>query len=134
MNAPEHNSVVCLPMAIDSIATSDLAAERGAKQYAVLMTGHAPDIVIKKYGGLGEMFVYMLRDAGEIWDIFPVIDGKFLSDQELEKYAGVVVTGSRHDAHGSEPWIEKLCGILQRLHQKRTKMLGICFGHQVRPR
>lgn len=109
----------------------ELPKEGAGKRYAVLMTGHAPDGAIKKYGGYGEMFVHLLSDPGETWDIFAVIEGKFPSDEELDSYDGFVVTGSRHDAHGSEPWIEKLCEILQRLHEKQKRTLGVCFGHQV---
>ena len=47
------------------------------------------------------------------------------------QFDGFVVTGSRHDAHGPEDWISKLCEVLQRIHANKQKVLGVCFGHQV---
>eukprot|EP00249_Psilotum_nudum_P028895 c38887_g1_i1 orf=343-1125(-) len=99
--------------------------------FAVLLAGQTLEYVQKKYGGLGCLFVKFLSDPGETWDIFPVIKGHFPTDEELQKYDGFVVTGSRHDAHGGEDWIQKLCQLIQKVHQKRKKLLGICFGHQV---
>ncbi|KAL2613058.1 hypothetical protein R1flu_024750 [Riccia fluitans] len=70
----------------------------------------------------------------DTWDVYPVVEGIFPSDEDLEKYDGFVLTGSRHDAHANEPWILKLCELLQSLHEKKSRMLGICFGHQVMSR
>lgn len=94
-------------------------------------TGHAAEYTINTYGSYGQMFVKLLSDPGEIWDEIFVVEGKFPSEEELEKYDGFVITGSRHDAHGDEDWIERLCTVLQRIHEKRKKLLGVCFGHQV---
>ncbi|XP_024383093.1 gamma-glutamyl peptidase 5 isoform X2 [Physcomitrium patens] len=57
--------------------------------------------------------------------------GQFPSPEELQMYDGFVVTGSRHDAHGDEEWIEKLCGVLRHINYMRKKSLCVCFGHQV---
>lgn len=100
-------------------------------RYCVLLTGHASDYTEKLYGGYGQMFIKLLGDPSEKWDVYAVVDGQFPPEEELEKYDGFVVTGSRHDAHSSEDWITKLCALLQSLHEKKLNTLGICFGHQV---
>ncbi|KAG0582537.1 hypothetical protein M758_3G066700 [Ceratodon purpureus] len=113
--------------------TQAVGAETVAKprRFAVLTTGHAAEYCVNKYGGYGPMFITMLSDPGEIWDEYFVVDGQFPSLEELQKYDGFVVTGSRHDAHADEEWIERLCGVLQRIHEMKKKSLCVCFGHQV---
>ncbi|KAL3680021.1 hypothetical protein R1sor_022977 [Riccia sorocarpa] len=103
---------------------------RGGR-YCVLLTGHASDYTERIYGGYSKLFIKLLGDPQDTWDVYPVVEGIFPSDEDLEKYDGFVVTGSRHDAHADEPWILKLCALLQSIHEKKRKMLGICFGHQV---
>jgi len=49
----------------------------------------------------------------------------------VAQFDGFVVTGSRHDAHGGEEWITRLCTVLRRIVSLRKKLLGVCFGHQV---
>ena len=96
-----------------------------------LALGYASEYCINTYGGYGPMFISMLSDPGEIWDEYFVVDGQFPSLEKLQEYDGFVVTGSRHDAHANEVWIEKLCGLLQRIHEMKKKSLCVCFGHQV---
>ncbi|CAI5506290.1 unnamed protein product [Closterium sp. Naga37s-1] len=99
----------------------------------------------QRYGDYSGMFLSLLRDGGhahgenaageeeakERWDVFSVVDGQFPSAQDLDAVEAVVVTGSKHDAHADDPWIERLCALLLHLHRRRTKILGVCFGHQV---
>lgn len=102
-----------------------------SRRVAVLQAGHASEYVRRAYGGLANLFIELLRDPGETWDVFAVIDGIFPSEEDLRKYDCFVLTGSRHDAHGNEEWILKLCEVIQNVHKMRKKLLGICFGHQV---
>lgn len=98
---------------------------------ALVSSGHGAPYCEQKYGGYGPMFIKMLSDPGEEWDEYFVVEGHFPDPNELHKYDGFVVTGSRHDAHANEEWIEKLCGVLQQLHDMKKKSLCVCFGHQV---
>ncbi|KAH9314237.1 hypothetical protein KI387_022864, partial [Taxus chinensis] len=100
-------------------------------RFGVLLCAPDQDYVLKKYGGYFSVFVGMLSDAEETWDLFRVVDGEFPGMEDVCKYDGFVVTGSRFDAHGNDVWILKLCHFLQALHAMRIKVLGICFGHQV---
>eukprot|EP00250_Pteridium_aquilinum_P003993 c14247_g1_i1 orf=557-1393(+) len=101
------------------------------RKFAILLAGHASEYIRKTYGGVASLFKNMLNDAGEIWDTFHVVDGEFPSDDDLHKYEGFIVTGSSEDAHGSKPWVLRLCEVIRKAHSMKKKLLGICFGHQV---
>lgn len=102
-----------------------------SRPYAILLAGNATEYVRKQYGGLACLFQIMLSDPGETWHIFRVLEGEFPSEEDLHLYEGFVITGSRHDAHGSDGWVSDLCDLIGKLHKKKIKLLGICFGHQV---
>jgi GMP synthase-like glutamine amidotransferase len=101
------------------------------KRFGVLLCAPDQGYLQKRYGGYFTLFANMLSEPGETWDLFRVVDGQFPATEDLCKYHGFVVTGSRYDAHGNDVWILKLCHLLQTLNTMGTKILGICFGHQV---
>lgn len=101
------------------------------KRFGVLLTAPYNEYVEKKHGGYFDLFQKLLREEGETWEVFRVVDGEFPAVEELHNFAGFVVTGSRFDAHGNDLWILKLCRLLKTLHAMRIKVLGICFGHQI---
>ncbi|XP_058081348.1 gamma-glutamyl peptidase 5-like [Magnolia sinica] len=101
------------------------------KRFAVLLCAEDSDYVKKKYGGYFDVFVGMLSEEGETWDVYRVALGEFPDDGEINDYDGFVVTGSCHDAHGNDAWICKLLALLKKLHSLQKKVLGICFGHQI---
>lgn len=106
--------------------------ELGAmKRFAVLLCAEDSDYVKKKYGGYFGVFVRMLAEDGEIWDVFRVCSGHLPSDDEIGLYDGFVITGSCNDAHGNDVWICKLLILLKKLDSLKKKVLGICFGHQI---
>ncbi|KAD4179335.1 hypothetical protein E3N88_27926 [Mikania micrantha] len=75
------------------------------KRFALLLCAEDSDYVKKKYGGYFGVFVRMLAEDGEIWDVFRVCSGHFPSDEEIGLYDGFVITGSCSDAHGNDAWI-----------------------------
>ncbi|XP_059071405.1 gamma-glutamyl peptidase 5-like [Cryptomeria japonica] len=83
------------------------------------------------YGGYFGLFVNMLGEEGERWDMFRAFDRQLPKMEDLDKYDGFVVTGSKSDAHGNAVWILELCQLLRCCYQMRIKVLGICFGHQI---
>ncbi|KAJ8768913.1 hypothetical protein K2173_023908 [Erythroxylum novogranatense] len=101
------------------------------KRYAVLLCLEDTEYVKKKYGGDFGLFVGMLSEAGERWEVYRVACGEFPADDVLESYDGFVITGSCNDAHGNDLWICKLIILLKKLDSMQKKILGICFGHQV---
>lgn len=103
----------------------------GGKRFAILMCGEDSDYVKKKYGGYFGVFVKMLAEEGEIWDVYRVVSGEFPDEDEIGSYDGFVISGSCSDAHGNDVWICRLISLLEKLIVMDIKVLGFCFGHQV---
>lgn len=105
--------------------------ENGVKRFGVLLCAHDSEYVKKKYGGYFGVFVRMLAEDDEIWEVFHVALNEFPDDEDLECYDGFVITGSCSDAHGNEVWVLQLLNLLKKLDSMKKRVLGICFGHQV---
>ncbi|KAJ9174985.1 hypothetical protein P3X46_013574 [Hevea brasiliensis] len=103
----------------------------GGKKFAVLLCAEDSEYVKKKYGGYFGVFVRMLGEEGETWDVYRVACGEFPDDDEIKAFDGFVITGSCNDAHGNDVWIRKLLNLLNKLDSMKKKILGICFGHQI---
>ncbi|XP_054801389.1 gamma-glutamyl peptidase 5-like [Prosopis cineraria] len=102
------------------------------KRYAVLLCAEDSEYVRKKYGGYFGVFIRMLAEEGETWDVYKVASGDFPEeDGDLDLYDGFVITGSCNDAHGNDAWIHRLITLIQKLDSMKKKILGICFGHQI---
>ncbi|KAG9156742.1 hypothetical protein Leryth_020918 [Lithospermum erythrorhizon] len=101
------------------------------RKFGLLLACKDSDYVKKMYGGYFNVFVQALAEEGEIWDLYRVVDGEFPDFVGLHMYDGFVISGSPYDAYSDECWIQKLCSLVQLLHLMETKIMGICFGHQV---
>lgn len=100
-------------------------------KFAVLLCAEDTEYVKKVYGGYLKVFMDLLEEEGEVWEVYRVSKGELPADDIVQIYDGFVVTGSCSDAHGDDAWINNLVDFLRRLHELRKKVLGICFGHQV---
>ncbi|KAK7246700.1 hypothetical protein RIF29_41570 [Crotalaria pallida] len=103
----------------------------GKRRFGVLLCAEDSDYVRKKHGGYFGVFVRMLAEEGERWDVYRVARGEFPEEDELGLYDGFVITGSCNDAHGNDPWIHHLITLITKLNSINKKILGICFGHQI---
>ncbi|GAB4819031.1 hypothetical protein N2152v2_006077 [Parachlorella kessleri] len=102
--------------------------------FGILVAGDLsdnPDQLVQKKGKFQDMFLRLLRDEGEEWKLFFVYDGDFPTEEELQTFDGFVITGSVGDAFGQEDWLVKLRGLVRRVADSQTRLLGVCFGHQV---
>nr|POE94148.1 gamma-glutamyl peptidase 5 [Quercus suber] len=104
----------------------------GGKRFAILLCAEDSDYVKKVYGGYFGVFVRMLAEEGETWDVYRVASGEFPKDDEIGLFDGFVITGSCNDAHGNDVWICKLLNLLKKLDSMKKTILGICFGHHAR--
>jgi GMP synthase-like glutamine amidotransferase len=84
-----------------------------------------------RWGSYGAMTERLLRAAG--WHgavhIFQACRGEYPQDWTV--YDAVLLTGSRADAFGDEPWVRTLRAQVLRRLQAGQRLLGICFGHQL---
>ena len=87
--------------------------------------------LMARWHSYGAMTAQLLREAG--WDggieIHAAREGQYPED--MTRYDAVVLTGSRADAFGDEPWVVALREQVTRLLAGGQKLLGICFGHQL---
>ncbi|XP_021816825.1 gamma-glutamyl peptidase 5-like [Prunus avium] len=103
----------------------------GGKKFALLLCAEDSEYVKKMYGGYFGVFLKMLSEEGEAWDLYRVACGEFPLDEEIDGYDGFVISGSSRDAHGNDAWICRLLALLKKLDDMKKKVLGICFGHQI---
>lgn len=90
-----------------------------------------PTQVANQFGSYGDMFAGLLQPLEQqpSFRYYATDQGELPG--EVSECDAYVVTGSRHNAYDSDPWIEALKDFIRRLHEQRKKCLGICFGHQV---
>ncbi|KAG6486020.1 gamma-glutamyl peptidase 5-like [Zingiber officinale] len=105
--------------------------EKGRRKFAVLLCADDSEYVRKAYGGYFKVFVGLLGEEGEAWQVYRAAHGELPTAAEADGYDGFVITGSCNDAHGDDPWIEGLVAFLRTLDAKKKKVLGVCFGHQI---
>lgn len=81
--------------------------------------------------GFGQMFkkLFAGQDAELECQIFNVVRGEYPeADQRFDAY---LVSGSKADSFGEEPWIVILRTYLRERFLQGDVLLGICFGHQI---
>lgn len=117
------------PVAV--VTTAATAAAGGS--YALLQCGEDSAYVRDAYGGYFEVFRALLAEDGERWQVYRAVRGELPSDDEAAGIDGFVISGSCSDAHGDEPWILALVDLIRNHLAAGKRILGVCFGHQVRP-
>jgi GMP synthase (glutamine-hydrolysing) len=99
------------------------------KRFAVLKAGTANPEARKRLGDCGEMFISLLSDPGETWDVYDVEHGVFPED--VSSHEGYVITGSRYSVYEDRPWIKELLELVREIYRREIRLVGVCFGHQV---
>jgi len=52
--------------------------------------------------------------------------------EEVQQYKGVIITGSGRSANDDLDWIERISAMIRTIvSQEKTKLVAICFGHQL---
>ena len=93
----------------------------------VLKTGRPPKPAIPQFGTYPDMFMALLgRDAYD-WRVYAADEGEYpAAPEDCEAY---IITGSSAGVYETDPWIGQLLDWL-RAAKGRTKLVGVCFGHQ----
>ncbi|HEY0413575.1 MAG TPA: type 1 glutamine amidotransferase [Allosphingosinicella sp.] len=92
---------------------------------AILRTGEPPGDLLRRFGHYDAMFAGLLGMDTVGYD---VTAGEYPAAPEA--HAAYLVTGSPAGVYDPLPWIAPLQDFLRRAKGK-TKLVGICFGHQV---
>jgi GMP synthase-like glutamine amidotransferase len=92
----------------------------------ILETGRPPGTLAEEFGDYPSMFARMLGTEFEI-ERFHVESGEFPADPAA--HHAYLITGSPAGVYEPLPWIAPLCDFIREARDSR--MVGICFGHQV---
>ena len=93
---------------------------------AILETGRPPGELADRFGDYPSMFADMLGPGFEV-ESFDVQAGELPAG--LDGHAAYLITGSPAGVYEPLPWIEPLQEFIRAA--KDSKMVGICFGHQI---
>lgn len=93
---------------------------------AILETGRPPGDLAQRFGDYPSMMVRMLGPGFET-ETLDVADGQLPSDPSA--HDAYLITGSPAGVYDPLPWIAPLGEFIR--SAKDSKMVGICFGHQV---
>lgn len=110
---------------------------------AVLECGSPPTATKAKYGNYRGVFAALLNAAADTLG-HPGLSsttGLDISSYDVEGKSelpslvdidAILITGSRHNAFDNDPWILKLVKFIEEvLQQRRVRIIGVCFGHQI---
>jgi GMP synthase-like glutamine amidotransferase len=93
---------------------------------AILETGRPPGGLDQRFGDYPAMFERMLGDGFEV-ESFDVPAGHLPA--QADAHDAFLITGSPAGVYDPLPWIAPLCEFIRSAGQ--SKMVGVCFGHQV---
>jgi GMP synthase-like glutamine amidotransferase len=102
-------------------------ASGGSIRIGILETGEPPAHLEQRFGRYGDMFRELLG-GGYALTNYNVVSGAYPA--ALEDEDAYIVTGSAAGVYDAFGWIGDLKHFL-RSAKGRTKLVGICFGHQV---
>ncbi|MDW9406497.1 amidotransferase [Pseudomonas soli] len=84
-----------------------------------------------RYQGKGRRFVELCKRQRIVagFDVCNVMNGD--GPPAERTFDAYLVTGSKADSFGDDPWIQTLKAYLLKLYERGEKLLGVCFGHQL---
>lgn len=95
------------------------------KSIAIIETGAPPAGLIERYGDYPAMLADLLGE-GFGTTTFDAVNGSL---PEPAAFGGVMITGSPAGVYDDLPWLAPLLDWI-RTARGRTRLVGICFGHQ----
>ncbi len=97
-------------------------------RFGILKAGTASRRTQARLGDVDAMFRTLLAQPGEQWETFDAEHGEFPA--RLDRFDGLVVTGSPAAVFDDPPWIPRLLDTIRAAHAADVPLLGICFGLQ----
>ena len=86
---------------------------------------------VKEFGEYPDMFAEIFRaiDPDISLITYELVNGEYPAD--VDEVDGYVITGSKLSVYDDVPWVHELKSFVKQLHEKKKKVIGICFGHQM---
>ena len=98
----------------------------------ILQTDRVMDRFRARHGDYPRMFEDMLTEAGDGESLeFEAIDSMASAYPEPGSCDAYVITGSRLSVYDDYPWIAGLARFVGEALEAGSKVVGICFGHQL---
>lgn len=97
----------------------------------ILKTDDVRKDLVDDFGEYPEMFTRLIHQVDPSIEIseYDVLRSKYPHD--IDDVDAYLITGSKASVYDDEDWIRQLGDFVQELHQRRKKLIGICFGHQL---
>ncbi|MGY2293456.1 amidotransferase [Pseudomonas sp. SDO528_S397] len=97
----------------------------------ILETDILRPALIDQYKGYGQMFknLFSKQPIAAEFVVYNVVQGQYPADEEV--FDAYLITGSKADSFGTDPWIQTLKTYLLTRYERGDKLLGVCFGHQL---
>ncbi|KAK7050442.1 glutamine amidotransferase type-1 domain-containing protein [Favolaschia claudopus] len=116
-----------------------------SKSIALLACDTLMPSVVEEHGDYDVLFPTLLHSAGKQLgiddiaskcklDYYDVVKKmEYPTDEQLDAYDGILITGSKASAYEDIEWINKLVEFTAHVvtEKPKLKIVGICFGHQI---
>ena len=103
-----------------------------AMRIGILQTDRVMERFRDRHGDYPRMFMDLLRDAAEGAPLrFDTISAQEEGYPRPGACDAYVITGSRHSVYDNRPWIPALADFVGQALDTGSKVVGICFGHQL---
>lgn len=95
----------------------------------ILQTGETPLELRDAHGNYDDFFKRLLAGRGFEFQTYRVLDEEIPPTTTIVD--GWIVTGSKYSVLDLHPWIAPLEDFLRQAVEAKSRVLGICFGHQI---
>ena len=100
---------------------------------AILLTGHTNKAMPRRFHDYHDMFTILFQGLPNSEDFrfttLAVVDDIF--PNHLDDYDGYLISGSAYGVYDDAPFISRLIDLIQKIHQAKKPLFGVCFGHQI---
>ena len=84
-----------------------------------------------RFGEYPDMFMRLLGELDPSLEFCVYHVEREEYPEAIDEVDAYLITGSKFSVYDDEPWIHRLTDFVRKLHARRKKIIGICFGHQM---
>lgn len=92
---------------------------------------HLDEQMVREHGTYANLFEAVFSETHPKPEliVFDVLEGEYPAD--IDDCDAYLISGSPAGVHDDLPWIHALEAFIIQLHQRKKKLIGVCFGHQL---